>query len=76
VADSLSDDVDELFEVLVAVWGLEVEGSGHEGAAREAAANLMSGAGLSSSPTELLEIVRCALEVGYTVAVKREAGNS
>ncbi|MER6811057.1 hypothetical protein ABT299_17425 [Spirillospora sp. NPDC000708] len=70
MTDASSEELEGCIRTIDALWGLRVDGSGHESSAREAAANLMSGTGFMDAPQELLEMLDKAIEVGYAAALR------
>lgn len=70
MAEVSSEELDDCVQRISGLWGIEVDGSGHEHAAGEAAANLMSGTGLLYMPPEVLRMLRQAIEIGYAAALK------
>jgi hypothetical protein len=70
MGDVSGEDVEEWSRAMSALWGNEVDGTGHERAASEAAANLMSSSGLLYVPSEVLSMLTQAIEVGYANALR------
>lgn len=70
MADVSSEELDDCVQRIGGLWAIEVGGSGYERAAGEVAANLMSGSGLLYAPSEILNMLREAMEIGYAAALK------
>ncbi|HEV7934911.1 MAG TPA: hypothetical protein VGP70_21695 [Actinomadura sp.] len=70
MTDASSDELDGCIRTIDALWADQVDGSGHEASAREAAANLMSGSGFMDAPYDVLRMLTNAIEVGYAAALR------
>ncbi|CNF01156.1 Uncharacterised protein [Mycobacterium tuberculosis] len=70
MAEVSTEELDDCVRRISGLWGIEVDDSGHEHAAGEAAASLMSGSGLLYVPPEILRMLRQAIEIGYAAALK------
>ncbi|MEU8122190.1 hypothetical protein AB0C21_26085 [Spirillospora sp. NPDC049024] len=69
MAEVSSEELDDCVQRISGLWAIEVGGSNHERAAGEAAANLMSDSGLLYAPSEVLHMLREAMEIGYAAAL-------
>lgn len=64
------EELEECVRAIGDLWDNEVAGSGHERTAGQASTNLMSGSGLLYVPTEVIQMLTQAIEVGYATALK------